>query len=217
MTIRDLFESKASKYAERIAQKWYEDKTWRVRNWAEMKRGVYEVAEGYGRRFALKAQEDNAAIILQNSPIWIESYLAQAGTGVSVVPIDPKLHNDEVSYILKDAQVKVVTTDKAHLMMMMKIAKDLPCLKAVVINVNILCQLLLVNVRKVVRCLSAYRFSSFYHIPTSLFYIYHFRLFTDFFKFIQATNPFIRETNCKQIEKSTSVGIKTLDILSKIV
>jgi long-chain acyl-CoA synthetase len=133
MTIRDLFESKASKYAERIAQKWYEDKTWRVRNWAEMKRGVYEVAEGYGRRFALKAQEDNAAIILQNSPIWIESYLAQAGTGVSVVPIDPKLHNDEVSYILKDAQVKVVTTDKAHLMMMMKIAKDLPCLKAVVI------------------------------------------------------------------------------------
>ena len=133
MTIRDLFEEKASKFGSRLAQKWYEDKAWHERTWSEMKRAVYEIAEGYGSRFALKAQEDNSAIILQNSPIWMESYLAQAGTGVSVVPIDPKLHNEEVAYILKDAEVKVVTTDKAHLMMMMKIAKDLPALKAVVV------------------------------------------------------------------------------------
>lgn len=63
----------------------------------------------------------------------MEAYLAQVGTGVSVVPVDPKLHNDEVAYILKDAQVRVVTTDKAHLMMFMKIAKELPDLRAVVI------------------------------------------------------------------------------------
>jgi long-chain acyl-CoA synthetase len=132
MTIRDLFEEKVAKFPERIAQKWF-DGEWKTRSWSDMEKTVKEVAEGYGQRFRLSAQEDNAAIILQNSPIWMESYLAQAGTGVSVVPIDPKLHNEEVQYILKDAEVKVVTTDKAHLMMMMRIAKDLPCLKAVVV------------------------------------------------------------------------------------
>ena len=134
MTIRGLFEKCVERQADKEAQKWFENKEWRVRSWGEFRKAVEEVAEGYGVCFGLKAQEDNAAIILQNSPQWMESYLAQAGTGVSVVPIDPKLHNDEVAYILNDAQVKVVTTDKAHLMMMMRIAKDLPNLKAVVIT-----------------------------------------------------------------------------------
>ena len=134
MTIRGLFEKCVSKNSDAVAQKWSEDKAWRQRTWREFSVAVSEVAEGYGRRFALEAQKDNAAIILQNSPVWMESYLAQAGTGVSVVPVDPKLHNDEVAYILKDAEVKVVTTDKAHLMMMMKIARDLPDLKAVVVT-----------------------------------------------------------------------------------
>jgi long-chain acyl-CoA synthetase len=134
MTIRGLFEKCVARQSDKVAQKWFENKEWRVRSWGEFRKAVEEVAEGYGTRFGLKAQEDNAAIILPNSPEWMESYLAQAGTGVSVVPIDPKLHNDEVAYILSDAQVRVVTTDKAHLMMMMRIAKDLPNLKAVVIT-----------------------------------------------------------------------------------
>ena len=134
MTIRGLFEKCVERQADKEAQKWFENKEWRVRSWKEFQSAVEEVAEGYGNSFGLKAQEDNAAIILPNSPLWMESYLAQAGTGVSVVPIDPKLHNEEVAYILNDAQVRVVTTDKAHLMMMMRIAKDLPHLKAVVIT-----------------------------------------------------------------------------------
>jgi long-chain acyl-CoA synthetase len=133
MTIRTLFEKKAKCLSTRVAQKWSEDKQWKTKTWAQMLAGVHEIAEGYGRRFGLEPQADNAAIILQNSPEWMEAYLAQAGTGVSVVPIDPKLHNDEVAYILKDAEVKVVTTDTAHLKMMMTIAKELPALKAVVI------------------------------------------------------------------------------------
>lgn len=134
MTIRGMFEQCVVKYGSRIAQRWYADGQWRKRTWRDFSKAVEEVAEGYGCRFGLKPQEDNAAIILQNSPEWMESYLAQSGIGVSVVPIDPKLHNEEVAYILRDAEVKVVTTDKAHLMMMMKIAKSVPSLKAVVIT-----------------------------------------------------------------------------------
>ena len=133
MTIRGLLEKWAAERPGQVALKFCENKVWKSRTYGEMLVGVREVAEGYGRRFALQPREDNAAVILPNSPTWMEAYLAQCGTGVSVVPIDPKLHNDEVAYILKDARVRVVTTDTAHLKMMMTIAKDLPDLKGVVV------------------------------------------------------------------------------------
>ncbi len=133
MTIRRFVEKWANEKPALTAVKYCEDKVWKTKTYSEMLTGVRAVAEGYGRRFALQPREENAAIILPNTPIWMESYLAQCGTGVSVVPIDPKLHNEEVAYILKDAGVKVVTTDTAHLKMMMTIAKDLPDLRGVVI------------------------------------------------------------------------------------
>jgi long-chain acyl-CoA synthetase len=133
MTIRGFLERSAERYPSMNALKWYEDKEWKSRNWADFLKGVREISEGYATKLGLKSREENVAIILGNSPIWMESYLAQAGSGVSVVPLDPKLHNDEVEYILKDAEATIVTTDKAHLKMMMAIAARLPKLKAVVI------------------------------------------------------------------------------------
>ncbi len=133
MTIRGLLERAAREHANAVAFTWCEDRAWKTRTWSENLKGVREIAEGYGRTFALEPHEENAAIILQNSPIWTEAYLAQVGTGAAVVPVDPKLHNEEVAYILKDAEVRVVTTDRAHLRMMLAIAKDLPCLRGVVV------------------------------------------------------------------------------------
>jgi len=133
MTIRGLLEKWAETNPGLVATRHCEDKVWKSRTYGEMLRGVREVAEGYGRRFGLKPRDENAAIILGNSPTWMEAYLAQAGTGASVVPIDPKLHDEEVAYILRDAQVRVVTTDRAHLMMITKIAGGLPDLRGVVI------------------------------------------------------------------------------------
>lgn len=133
MTIRGFLERSAERYPSRNALKWYEDKEWKSRNWADFLKEVREISEGYATKLGLKPREENVAIILGNSPIWMESYLAQAGSGVSVVPLDPKLHNDEVEYILKDAEATIVTTDKAHLKMMMAIAARLPKLKALVI------------------------------------------------------------------------------------
>jgi len=133
MTIRGLLEKWADARPSSLLFTYFEDKAWKTRTYAQGLQGVREIAEGYGTRFGLVPHEENAAIILPNSPTWIESYLAQVGTGAAVVPIDPKLHNDEVAYILKDAEVRVVTTDPQHLKMMTSIAKDLPCLRAVVV------------------------------------------------------------------------------------
>ena len=133
MTIRGLLEKWAGERPSSTLFTYNEDKVWKTRTYAQAHQGVREIAEGYGTRFGLKPRDENAAIILANSPTWIESYLAQTGTGASVVPIDPKLHNDEVAYILRDAEVRVVTTDPQHLKMMMAIAKGLPCLRGVVV------------------------------------------------------------------------------------
>jgi long-chain acyl-CoA synthetase len=116
-----------------VAVRWCEEKKWKFRTWLAFYKGVREIAEGYGKITELKPRVDNAAVILQNSPTWMEVYLAQSGAGVAVVPLDPKLHDEEVYYILKDSEAKVVTTDTAHLKMMMNIVPRLPNLKYIVI------------------------------------------------------------------------------------
>jgi long-chain acyl-CoA synthetase len=133
MTIRGLLERNASSYGDAVALKWCADKVWRTRSWKEWLARVRDLAEGYGTRFSIVPREENTAIILGNGPEWLESYLAQSGAGIAVVPLDPKLHDAEVEYILSDAEATVVTTDKAHLKMMMTIAPKLPKLRGIVI------------------------------------------------------------------------------------
>ncbi len=133
MTIRGLLESCAMRIPNNVALRWCEDKEWHFKTWSRFLQDVRETAEGYATRFGLKPREEHTAIILPNHPLWMISYLAQAGAGLAVVPIDPKLHNEEVRYILEDAEVSVVTTDKAHLRMFMEIAPKLPKLRGIVI------------------------------------------------------------------------------------
>lgn len=68
MTIRGLLEKWAEKQPNAVATKACENNVWVSRTYGEMLKGIREVAEGYGRRFGLKPREENAAIILGNSP-----------------------------------------------------------------------------------------------------------------------------------------------------
>lgn len=133
MTIRSLLEEHAQKCPDAVALRFCEDKQWRSRTYAEFLGDVGSTASAYGEGFALRPREENAALILSNSPTWMEVYLACSGAGVAVVPIDPKLHNDEVAYILGDSGAVVVTTDAAHLDMMRAIMPGLPSVRAVVL------------------------------------------------------------------------------------
>ena len=134
MTIRGLLESCAMRIPNNVALRWSEGKEWHFKTWSRFLQDVRETAEGYATRFGLKPREEHVAIILPNHPRWMVSYLAQAGAGLAVVPVDPKLHAEEVRYILEDAEVTVVTTDKAHLRMFMEIAPKLPKLRGIVIT-----------------------------------------------------------------------------------
>ena len=133
MTIRNLLEEAAGKNPDSLAMKYRRDKVWQDRTYAEMLRGVREMGEAYGTMFSPQPQRENAALILQNGPEWLECYLAQSGAGVAVVPLDPKLRDDEVEYILNNSGAVVVTTDSHHVKMLEAISPKLPALRAVVI------------------------------------------------------------------------------------
>ena len=133
MTIRSLLEEHAQKIPDAVALRFCEDKQWRSCTFQEFLGDVERTASAYGETFALRPREEHVALILQNSPTWMEVYLACSGAGVAVVPIDPKLHNDEVAYILGDSGAVVVTTDAAHLDMMRAIVPGLPSMRAVVL------------------------------------------------------------------------------------
>ncbi|MBR1870591.1 MAG: AMP-binding protein [Kiritimatiellae bacterium] len=133
MTIRSYLEKNAASAPDREAFLYFEDKESKSRTWREFLEGVERTACAYGPRFGLKPRQENTAIILPNSVTWMEAYLAQAGAAVAVVPIDPKLHNEEVRYILQDSEAVLVTTDREHLPMMRAIVPTLPKIRAIVI------------------------------------------------------------------------------------
>ena len=133
MTIRSALEECAGQNPEHVAQVFWRNDAWVERTYGEFLSAVEKTADAYGSKFALKPREDNVAQILPNGPEWMDVYLACSGAGVAVVPLDPKLHNDEVLYILKDSGAVVVTTDKAHIPMLQQIAPKLPKLRAIVI------------------------------------------------------------------------------------
>lgn len=133
MTIRSLLEKHAQEIPDAEALRSYEDKVWVSRTFAQFLSDVCQTASAYGTAFAPRPREENVALILANSPTWMEVYLACSGAGVAVVPIDPKLHNDEVAYILGDSGAVVVTTDRGHLDMMRAIVPSLPSVRGVVL------------------------------------------------------------------------------------
>ena len=133
MTIRSALEEFANRHPDHVAQVFSRDQGWVRRTYGEFLADVKATAEAYGSKFGLKPREENVAQILANSPEWMDVYLACSGAGVSVVPLDPKLHSEEVQYILRDSGAVVVTTDRQHIPMMQQIAADLPKLRAIVI------------------------------------------------------------------------------------
>lgn len=133
MTIRSSLEEFASRNSDHVAQVFCRGKEWVRRTYGEFLADVTATAEAYGSKFGLKPREENVAQILPNSPEWMDVYLACSGAGVSVVPLDPKLHSEEVLYILRDSGAVVVTTDKQHIPMMQQIAPELPSLRAIVV------------------------------------------------------------------------------------
>lgn len=114
MTIRDFFDSSAREHPQRPAQIFHDGGKWTKRSYAELRERVTSLAYGIGMA-GFAPRRDNVAIIAENSPRWLETYLALAATGITAVPIDPKLKIGEMLYILEDCTATLVFAGKKQL------------------------------------------------------------------------------------------------------
>jgi long-chain acyl-CoA synthetase len=57
---------------------------------------------------------DRVAIVMRNRPEYLEAMFAAWHAGLVAVPVNPRLHRDEIAYILEHSETSVVVTDPEH-------------------------------------------------------------------------------------------------------
>ncbi|MDH4308877.1 MAG: AMP-binding protein [Acidimicrobiia bacterium] len=68
-----------------------------------------------GFRFELGLEPgDRAAIVMQNRPEYLEAKFGIWHAGLMAVPVNARLHRDEIAYILEDSGARIVFTDDQH-------------------------------------------------------------------------------------------------------
>lgn len=75
------------------------------------------MADSIGQWLTERGLERGArcAILADNHPRWVASYLGIIASGCTAVPLDTALHDDQVAKLLKDSGTKLVFCDAKHL------------------------------------------------------------------------------------------------------
>ncbi len=136
MTIRDLLESAVTRDPERVALCYRRDGAWNRRSYGELLQGIKLVAAGLSA-LKLKPGVERLALIVDNGPEWVECYLAAAGSGIAVVPIDPRSKPEEAEFILRDSGSTVAVLQPRHIKWFTEYTMDLPQLRTLVVVTDI--------------------------------------------------------------------------------
>ncbi len=81
--------------------------------WRQFADTVARAATGLRNRFGL-VEGDRVAIVMTNSPEYLEAMFAIWHAGLVVVPVNARLHRDEIAYIIEHSGSKVAITDLDH-------------------------------------------------------------------------------------------------------
>jgi long-chain acyl-CoA synthetase len=76
------------------------------------------------------APGERVAIVMSNRPEYLEVLFAAWWAGLAVVPVNAKLHPREVSWIVQDAEARLVVTDQEHVAGVVSAAASRPLLVA---------------------------------------------------------------------------------------
>jgi acyl-CoA synthetase (AMP-forming)/AMP-acid ligase II len=82
-------------------------------SWAEFAARTAGAASGLRESFGL-SPGDRVAIVMRNRPEYLEAQFAVWHAGLVAVPVNARLHRDEIAYILEHSQTAVVVTDADH-------------------------------------------------------------------------------------------------------
>src|SRR5690349_16411332 len=81
--------------------------------WATFAARTAAAAAGLGDDLGLAAG-DRVAIVMRNRPEYLEAMFAVWHAGLVAVPVNARLHRDEIAYILEHSGTAVVVTDPEH-------------------------------------------------------------------------------------------------------
>lgn len=134
-TIRTYLQDANEKAGNRPFVRWKSHGQWHSWSFVELykrSRIVSEAANKLGVKPGFRA-----AVIMENRPEWLITYLGLASVGIEVVPIDARLQEKEVSYILRDSETYVVFASGKLWPLLNTIADGLPELQHVVLLDNV--------------------------------------------------------------------------------
>jgi len=131
MTVRDLFERAAETSPDAVFMRFWEGNAWHGITYAQTLSRVRSLYAAL-RPLKLEPGSDVAAVMLDNSPLWIELYLALSGAGTTVTTLDPKLRAGEARHILSDSGAAVLFAQTAQAATVREAVKSLPGLRRVV-------------------------------------------------------------------------------------
>ena len=100
--------------------------------WAQWAERTTSVAGGLTSSFGLQPG-DRVAIVMRNRPEYLEAQFGIWHAGLVAVPVNARLHREEISYIVEHSGSTVVITDDDHADDVQSLLGKVPTLKAVVI------------------------------------------------------------------------------------
>lgn len=98
-------------------------------SYRELKERVDQLSAGLAKRGI--GHGDRVAILGENCPEWVESYLAVTGLGAVAVPLDSQLKSQEIRHILTDSEAQALIVSKNFSEVAAEAASGLPRLKHV--------------------------------------------------------------------------------------
>src|ERR1700733_8409258 len=112
-TFYQLFCECAERWPENIALEIQRRDRMESTTYAELRR----MAESIGRWLTVSGFEQGTrvAILADNHPRWIASYLGIIAAGCTAVPLDTAFHADQVEKLLRDSGSSLLFCDEKHL------------------------------------------------------------------------------------------------------
>ena len=101
--------------------------------WSQFAERATRAAAGFQQQFGLTAG-DRVAIVMRNRPEYLEAMFGIWHAGMVVVPVNARLHRDEIKYILEHSEAAVVLTDDDHADDVLSLVDEVATLRASVLT-----------------------------------------------------------------------------------
>jgi len=131
MTIKEMLTRAVDERGDEPFIQYKEAGTWTSLSFQEVERQARVVAEICHVNGAMPG--DHIALLRENSPEWPAIYFGITGCGLTAVPIDAKLQEQEVAHILRDSGASIVFTSARSYPIIRDIEDYLPRLKHVIL------------------------------------------------------------------------------------